>query len=133
MPYGPQTLWPDHALQGTGEADLHPALDTRPVELILRKGFHPGIDSYSAFFENDRRTSTGLDAWLRAKGVRRVVLAGLALDFCVAWSAEDAVKLGYAVIVMEAACRGINLPDGAGGTVASARARLAGLGVLFNL
>jgi nicotinamidase/pyrazinamidase len=131
MPYGPQTLWPDHGLQGTGEAELHPDLDTRRVEMILRKGFRPAIDSYSAFFENDRTTSTGLEAWLRAQGVRRVILAGLATDFCVAWSAEDAAKLGFAVVVVESACRGIDLPDGAGGTITSARARLAGLGVRF--
>ena len=129
MPYGRQTLWPDHALQGSAEAALHPALDTRRVEMVLRKGFRPGIDSYSAFFENDRRTGTGLDAWLRAQGVRRLKLAGLALDFCVAWSAEDAVRLGYEVVVLTAACRGIDLPDGAGGTLASALGRLKGLGV----
>lgn len=81
MPYGLQTLWPDHCVQGSAEAALHPALDTRKVELILRKGFRPSIDSYSAFFDNDRQTPTGLDAWLRAQGVRRVILAGLALDF----------------------------------------------------
>jgi nicotinamidase/pyrazinamidase len=133
MPYGPQTLWPDHGVQGTAEAALHPALDTRRVELILRKGFRPAIDSYSAFFENDRQTATGLDSWLRSQGVRRVALAGLALDFCVAWSAEDAARLGYEVAVVEAACRGIDLPDGGGGTMASARARLAELGVMFIL
>jgi nicotinamidase/pyrazinamidase len=131
MPYGPQTLWPDHGLQGSAEAALHPDLDTRRVELILRKGFRPAIDSYSAFFENDRKTSTGLEAWLRAQGVRRVVLAGLATDFCVAWSAEDAAKLGFAVTIVDSACRGIDLPDGAGGTIASARARLGSLGVCF--
>jgi nicotinamidase/pyrazinamidase len=131
MPYGKQTLWPDHGLQGSAEAELHPDLDTRRVELILRKGFRPAVDSYSAFFENDHTTSTGLAAWLEAQGVRRLVLAGLAMDFCVAWSAEDAVKLGFAVAIVESACRGIDLPDGAGGTIASARARLHGLGVRF--
>ncbi|MGI4946863.1 MAG: bifunctional nicotinamidase/pyrazinamidase [Janthinobacterium lividum] len=128
MPYGLQMLWPDHAVQGTAEAALHPALDTRRVELILRKGNCPAIDSYSAFFENDRVTGTGLDAWLRSQGIRRVVLAGLALDFCVAWSAEDAIRLGYDVVVVEAACRGIDWPAG---SVAATRARLAGLGVAF--
>ena len=131
MPYGPQTLWPDHAIQGSPEAALHPGLDTSRVELILRKGFRPQIDSYSAFFENDRQTTTGLDAWLRAQGTSRVLLAGLALDFCVAWSAEDAAKLGYGVAIIEPACRGIDLPDGASGTMATARARLAALGVCF--
>ena len=131
MPYGKQTLWPDHGLQGTAEAALHPDLDTRRVELILRKGFRPAVDSYSAFFENDHTTGTGLAAWLEAQGVRRLLLAGLASDFCVAWSAEDAVKLGFAVTIVESACRGIDLPDGAGGTIAAARARLQGLGVRF--
>ena len=131
MPYGKQTLWPDHGLQGTAEAALHPDLDTSRVELILRKGFRPSVDSYSAFFENDRTTSTGLAAWLEAQGIRRLLLAGLATDFCVAWSAEDASRLGFAVTIMESACRGIDLPDGAGGTIASARARLQGLGVRF--
>ena len=131
MPYGLQTLWADHCVQGSAEAALHPALDTRKVELILRKGFRPSIDSYSAFFDNDRQTPTGLDAWLRAQGVRRVILAGLALDFCVAWTAEDAARLGYAVVVMDHACRGIDLPDGAGGTIAAARARLQAQGVRF--
>ena len=90
MPYGPQILWPDHALQGTANAALHPDLDTAKIEVIIRKGFHPSIDSYSTFFENDRRTATGLDGWLRQRGFRRIFLVGLATDFCVAWSAEDA-------------------------------------------
>jgi nicotinamidase/pyrazinamidase len=133
MPYGPQTLWPDHAIQGTAEAALHPGLDTRKIELILRKGVRPAIDSYSAFFENDRTTTTGLHGWLQAQGVRRVVLAGLALDFCVAWSAEDAAKLGYAVTIIEGACRAIDLPNDSGGTLATARARLLERGVVFVL
>src|SRR5215470_8291574 len=98
MPYGPQVLWPDHALQDTPNAALH------RVEVIIRKGFHRNIDSYSTFFENDRRTATGLDGWLRQRGFRRVFLAGLATDFCVAWSAEDAARLGYTVFVIEDAC-----------------------------
>ena len=129
LPYGPQTLWPDHAIQGTAAAALHPGLDTRRVELILRKGTRPGVDSYSAFHENDR-SPTGLHGWLQARGVRRVFLAGLATDFCVGWSAEDAARLGYQVVVVEDACRGIDMPgDGCG--IAAMRQRLAGLGVRF--
>jgi nicotinamidase/pyrazinamidase len=134
MPYGPQTLWPDHGVQGTAEAALHPALDTRRVELILRKGFRPAIDSYSAFFENDRQTATGLDSWLRSQGVRRVALAGLALDFCVAWSAEDAVEAGFETYIIEDATRsiGMELPDGSNSTDL-ARTRLVSRGVQFVL
>jgi nicotinamidase/pyrazinamidase len=132
MPYGTQVLWPDHAIQGTANADLHPDTDLTRVQVIIRKGFHRQIDSYSTFFENDRRTSTGLDGWLRQRGFRRVFLAGLATDFCVAWSAEDAVRLGYNVVVIEDACRGIGVPLGNGRTTMDeARARLAQLGVSF--
>lgn len=132
MPYGPQILWPDHALQGSANAAFHPHLDTARVEAIIRKGYHRAIDSYSTFFENDRRTATGLDGWLRQRGFRRVFLAGLATDFCVAWSAEDATRLGYEVTVIEDACRGIGVPATAGRTTMDeARARLAGLGVRF--
>jgi nicotinamidase/pyrazinamidase len=133
-PYGPQTLWPDHAVQGSANAALHPALDQRRIELIVRKGFDPAIDSYSTFFENDRRTTTGLDGWLKARGIRRLFLVGLATDYCVAWSAEDAVKLGYQVAVIEDGCRGIGLPlpNGEGTTMDAARRRLTGLGVRFT-
>jgi nicotinamidase/pyrazinamidase len=132
MPYGRQTLWPDHAIQGSAEAALHPGLDQRRIELIVRKGFRPAIDSYSAFFENDRTTATGLDGWLRARGIRRLFLAGLATDYCVAFSAEDAARLGYHVCVIEEACRGIGLPLPEGGdTMAAAKARLAAAGVRF--
>ena len=132
MPYGPQILWPDHALQGSVNAALHPDLDTAKVEVIIRKGYHSAIDSYSTFFENDRRTATGLDGWLRQRGFRRVFFAGLATDFCVAWSAEDAVRLGYEVLVIGDACRGIGVPTTAGRTTMDeARERLAGLGVRF--
>ena len=116
MPYGKQVLWPDHALQGSANAALHRDLDLTRVEAIIRKGFRPALDSYSAFFENDRTTATGLDGWLRQRGFRRVFLAGLATDFCVAWSAEDAARLGYEVMVIEDACRGIGIPTGAGRT-----------------
>lgn len=130
MPYGSQTLWPDHAIIGSAGAALHPDLDMSRVELVLRKGFRPQIDSYSAFRENDRRTVTGLDGWLRARSVRRLFLAGLATDFCVAWSAEDAADLGYEVFLIEDACRGIGmlLPDG-GTTLDLAKRSLTAKGV----
>jgi nicotinamidase/pyrazinamidase len=132
LPYGPQMLWPDHALQGSANAAIHAGLELARVEVIVRKGYQPAIDSYSAFFENDRRTATGLDGWLRQRGFRRVFLAGLATDFCVAWSAEDAVRLGYQVFVVEDACRGIGMPTAAGRTsIDEARARLLELGVRF--
>ncbi len=130
MPYGQQVLWPDHAIQGSLNAALHRDVDLTKVEVIIRKGFHPAIDSYSTFFENDRRTATGLDGWLRQRGFRRVFLAGLATDFCVAWSAEDAVRLGYDVVLVEDACRGIGVPSGnQRTTMDEARERLDRLGV----
>ena len=132
LPYGTQVLWPDHALQGSRNAEIHHAIDLTRVEVIIRKGFHPHTDSYSTFFENDRATATGLDGWLRHRGFNRIFLAGLATDFCVAWSAEDAVRLGYEVIVIEDACRGIGLPTEAGRTTLDdTRTHLAGLGVRF--
>lgn len=108
----PQELWPDHCLAGSRGAELHPALDLRPFTLILRKGFRAELDSYSAFFENDRRTSTGLAYWLKGLGVEEVWLSGLATDVCVYHSALDAVKLGFAVFLVEEACRGIDQPPG---------------------
>lgn len=130
FPYGPQTLWPDHAVQGTPEAALHPGLDQGRIELVVRKGFRPAVDSYSAFFENDRVTGTGLEAWLRARSVARLFLCGLATDYCVAFSAEDAARLGFTVFVIEDACRGIGLPlPGGGDTIGAARTRLAAAGV----
>lgn len=131
MPYGEQTLWPRHAVQGTPGAALHPALETARLELIIRKGFDRRIDSYSAFFENDRTTPTGLDGYLRARGFRRLFFSGLATDFCVAWSAEDAARLGYEIYVLEDACRAIALPVPEGTTLSMARTRLAGLGAGF--
>lgn len=128
MPYGAQTLWPDHCVQGTPGAAFHPGLATDPAHLVLRKGFRPGIDSYSAFFENDRSISTGLDGYLRARGVTAVVLAGLATDFCVAWSALDAARLGYRVTVPLGACRGIDL----GGSLAAALDDMRAAGVLLT-
>ncbi len=109
LAYGPQVLWPDHCIQGTSGAGFHPALDIPHAELILRKGHHPGIDSYSAFFENDRATPTGLGGYLRERGFERVFLAGLALDFCVRYSAEDAHRSGFRALVLEDACRAIEL------------------------
>ncbi|HKM62350.1 MAG TPA: bifunctional nicotinamidase/pyrazinamidase [Acidisphaera sp.] len=132
MPYGEQVLWPDHAIQGSAEAALHPGLDLRRLAMIQRKGMDPAVDSYSTFFENDRVTPTGLHGWLTERGLRRVFLAGLATDFCVAWSAEDAVRLGYEVVVIEDACRGIGLPLPEGGTtIDAARRRLGEMGVRF--
>ena len=127
FPYGPQTLWPDHAIQNSPGAALHPDLETRRFELILRKGTRREIDSYSAFMENDGVTSTGLAAWLRALDVRRVFLAGLALDYCVAFSAEHAAAEGFETWVITDACRGI-----ASDTVAQARARMERVGVRFT-
>ncbi len=132
MPYGSQVLWPDHALQGTANAALHPDLLLNRLDLIIRKGNDPAIDSYSAFTENDRRTRTGLHGWLQERGFRRLFLAGLATDFCVAWSAEDAAALGYSVFVIADACRGIGLPDPThGDTIAAARHRLIQRGVTW--
>jgi nicotinamidase/pyrazinamidase len=130
MPYGRQVLWPDHALQGSANAALHRDLDLRRLELIIRKGFRPELDSYSAFFENDHKTPTGLDGWLRQRGFQRLFLAGLATDFCVAWSAQDAARLGYDVTVIEDACRGIGIPlDTGRTTMDDAQERLARIGV----
>jgi nicotinamidase/pyrazinamidase len=107
--YGVQTLWPDHCVQGTSGAEIHRDLDLRRVELVIRKGFRPEIDSYSAFYENDQRTPTGLAGYLRERGFRRVFLAGLATDYCVHYSALDARREGFDVVVIEDACRAIDL------------------------
>ncbi len=109
MPYGPQVLWPDHCIQGSDGADFHPDLDTIPADLVIRKGFRSGIDSYSAFFENDHTTPTGLHGYLQERGLKRLVMAGLATDFCVNFSAVDAAKLGYDVTVRLDLCRAIDL------------------------
>ncbi|MBD9492818.1 MULTISPECIES: bifunctional nicotinamidase/pyrazinamidase [unclassified Ensifer] len=109
MPYGAQTLWPDHCVQGSAGADFHPALEWTRAELLIRKGFRAQIDSYSAFFENDRRTPTGLSGYLRDRGIKKVTLCGLATDFCVAFSALDAVAQGFSTTVVLDACRGIDL------------------------
>jgi nicotinamidase/pyrazinamidase len=107
--YGAQTLWPDHCVQGTAGAAFHPGLDIPQVELIVRKGYREGIDSYSAFRENDRKTLTGLAGYLRERGFERVTVCGLALDYCVFFSAIDAREAGFDVAVAVDACRGIDL------------------------
>jgi nicotinamidase/pyrazinamidase len=106
--HGMQTLWPDHCIQGTWGADFHPSLSLPRAELVLRKGFRVGIDSYSAFFENDRMTPTGLVGYLRERGLKRVFLAGLAFDFCVGFSALDARRLGFPAVVLRDGCRAID-------------------------
>lgn len=111
MPYGEQTLWPDHCVQGSKGTEFHPVLDLPHLELILRKGFRSEIDSYSAFYENDHATPTGLAGYLRERGFKRVFLAGLAYDFCVRYSAVDAVHAGFEAIVLEDACRAIDLDE----------------------
>ncbi|MEJ1992355.1 MAG: bifunctional nicotinamidase/pyrazinamidase [Maritimibacter sp.] len=122
MPYGSQTLWPDHCVQGTDGAEFHEDLHVDPADMILRKGFRHEIDSYSAFFENDQTTPTGLEGYLRSRGVSRVTLVGLATDFCVAWSALDAVRLGFETRVMLSACRGIDLEGSLDAAIAQMRA-----------
>src|SRR5262249_45792710 len=107
--YGTQVLWPDHCVQGTPGAKFRDDLDIPHAELVLRKGYHRGIDSYSAFYENDRKTPTGLAGYLRERGLTRVILVGLAFDFCVRYSAEDARREGFSVAVIEEACRSIDL------------------------
>jgi nicotinamidase/pyrazinamidase len=123
--YGPQTLWPDHCLQHSPGAALHPALDIPHAELILRKGFRRGIDSYSAFLENDHTTPTGLAGYLRERGLKRLFLAGLAYDYCVRFSAIDGRSLGFETLVLEDATRPVDLP----GSVAETNAALAAAGV----
>jgi nicotinamidase/pyrazinamidase len=125
--YGAQTLWPDHCVQGSGGADFHAGLDVACAQLVIRKGFRPSIDSYSAFFENDRKTPTGLAGYLRERGFRRVVLTGLATDYCVAYSAIDAAQLGFASVVMLEACRAIDL----GGSLATAMDAMQKAGVML--
>ncbi len=125
MPYGTQVLWPDHCVQASPGSDFHPDLDTRRADMIVRKGFNREIDSYSAFFENDQRTPTGLDGYLRSRGLQRLEFVGLATDFCVAWSALDAAKLGFDVSVRIELCRGIDLD----GSLAAAFERMRTAGV----
>jgi len=119
--YGQQILWPDHCVQGTQGAALHPALEVPHAELVLRKGFRSAIDSYSAFFENDHRTPTGLAGYLRERGFGRLTLCGLATDFCVFYSALDGRKAGFDVDVVTGVCRGIDLDGSLDRAVAAMR------------
>ena len=123
--YGTQVLWPDHCVQGTAGAAFRKDLAIPHAELVLRKGYHREIDSYSAFYENDRKTRTGLAGYLRERGFRRVFLAGLAFDFCVRYSAEDARREGFQAIVVEDACRGIDID----GSMAATRELFKTLGI----
>lgn len=126
--YGEQTLWPDHCVQGTPGAEFHDDLDQISAQLVLRKGFRSAIDSYSAFFENDRTTQTGLAGYLRERGLKRLVCVGLATDFCVRFSAEDARRLGFEAVLVEEGCRAIDL---AGSLAAAMQAmRQAGVTIL---
>jgi nicotinamidase/pyrazinamidase len=125
LPYGPQTLWPDHCIQGSHGAQLHSELDLPHAQLILRKGCNPHIDSYSAFLEADRKTPTGLASYLKERGVQNVFVVGLALDFCVAWSALDARAAGFTTLVIEDACRAIDM----NGTLDKAWAEMLAAGV----
>ena len=125
MPYGTQVLWPDHCVQGSDGAQFHPGLRTAHADAIIRKGQTPTIDSYSAFFENDHETPTGLHGYLRERGVHRLTMVGLATDFCVQFSALDAAKLGYDVTVREGLCRAIDMD----GSLARARAAMQDAGV----
>ncbi len=127
MAYGTQTLWPDHCIQGSGGAAFHPHFNRTKAELIIRKGFRHGIDSYSAFFENDHATPTGLGGYLRERGISSVMLVGLATDYCVAYSALDAVAQGFATTVRLDACRGIDL----GGSMATMIAKMKSTGVIL--
>ena len=111
LPYGNQVLWPDHCVQGTDGAAIHKDIQIPHAQLVIRKGFNPKVDSYSAFIEADKRSKTGLDGYLRGRGVNTVYVVGLATDFCVAWTAIDARKLGLAAYVVEDACRGIDNQD----------------------
>jgi nicotinamidase/pyrazinamidase len=107
-----QVLWPDHCVRGSAGARFHPALEVDRASIIIRKGTSPRLDSYSALFENDRRSPTGLEGWLRSMGVERLFLSGLATDFCVYYSAMDALRLGFEVVVVADAVRGVDLPSG---------------------
>lgn len=125
LDYGPQVLWPDHCVQGTHGAEFHRDLNTEGAEMIIRKGFRKNIDSYSAFFENDQSTPTGLTGYLRTRGFSRLFMAGLATDFCVAYSALDARKEGFDVVLIEDGCRAINMNN----SLADARQKMNEAGV----
>src|SRR5215475_1769285 len=125
LPYGTQVLWPDHCVQGTEGADLAPGLSIPHAQLVIRKGHNEKVDSYSAFLEADRKTRTGLDGYLKARGITKVYVCGLATDFCVAWTALDARKLGFGAVVVEDLCRGIDTQ----GSLAKAWAAMQAAGV----
>ena len=127
MPYGDQVLWPDHCVQGSKGAKFHPDLNIEQANAIIRKGSNPFIDSYSAFFENDRKTPTGLDGYLKSLEIEKINLVGLATDFCVNYSAQDAANLGYKVSVLEKMCRAIDL----NGSLAAAKSEMQDCGVEF--
>jgi nicotinamidase/pyrazinamidase len=127
--YGSQVLWPDHCVQGTPGAAFHASLDIPHAQMVVRKGYRPGVDSYSGFLEADRRTPTGLAGYLRERGLTCAFIVGLATDFCVAWTALDARRLGFDATVVEDACRGIDAPTVPGGTLAKAWADMAVAGV----
>ena len=128
MPYGPQILWPDHCVQGSHGAAFHPMLRTDPAQLIVRKGFRRAIDSYSALFENDHVTPTGLEGYLRERGITALTMVGLATDFCVKFSALDAARRGFDVTVRETACRGIDM----NGSLEEARAQMRDAGAVVE-
>ena len=125
MPYGEQVLWPEHCVQGSEGANFHLKLDVDRASAVIRKGANPQIDSYSAFFENDRKTATGLDGYLKSLGIDKINLVGLATDFCVNYSAQDAAKLGYKVSVFEKMCRSIDI----NGSLALAKTEMRECGV----
>jgi len=125
MPYGDQVLWPDHCVQGSKGAEFHPDLNIEQANAIIRKGSNPFIDSYSAFFENDKKTPTGLDGYLKSLEIEKINLVGLATDFCVNYSAQDAANLGYKVSVLEKMCRAIDL----NGSLAAAKSEMQNCGV----
>lgn len=125
MPYGPQVLWPDHCIQGSQGAEFHKDLAIDKADMIIRKGFRPEIDSYSAFFENDQTTPTGLHGYLQTRGITKLTLTGLAMDFCVAFSAIDGARLGYDVTVLTSACRAIDMD----GSLATAETNMRAAGV----
>ncbi|QDC11123.1 bifunctional nicotinamidase/pyrazinamidase [Oceanicola sp. D3] len=128
MPYGPQVLWPDHCIQGSAGAEFHADLDTTRADLIVRKGYNPRIDSYSAFFENDHETPTGLEGYLRTRGIEKLTMVGLATDYCVNFSAVDAAKLGFTVTVRTDLCRAIDLD----GSLKAAMDGMRGAGVVVD-
>lgn len=128
MPYGAQVLWPRHCVIGSDGAEFHPDLRQDRADLVIRKGSNPAIDSYSAFFDNDHRTATGLAGYLRDRGISDLTFVGLAHDFCVAWSAMDAARLGFNASVAEAACRAIDLD----GSLSKARHDMRATGVTLT-